>query len=161
MICEFQEQYELSKLRVYLNMWLTGEKLWIRRIPGRHLTIQRTTFRRHKTTMEVTMLKKTTTTRTRNMGRVTQLRVCSENGDRNATSTSKQKKWRGYTRTRVVYLLQCVKLEDMSSSQKKHHRVKRRHSGCTPALLEVCVGIVKILLRGYSSGHHLDWGDVG
>ncbi len=41
----------------------------MRRIPGRHLTIQLTTFRRHETTMDVTMLKKRTTKRTRSMGR--------------------------------------------------------------------------------------------
>jgi hypothetical protein len=39
-------------------------------MPGRHLTIQLTTFRRHETTMDVRILKKRTTTRTRNMGRV-------------------------------------------------------------------------------------------
>ena len=33
----------------------------------------------------------TTTTRTRSMGRVAQLRACSENGDSSAASTSQQK----------------------------------------------------------------------
>ena len=32
------------------------------------MTIQQTTFRRHETTMDVTILKKRTTTRTRSMG---------------------------------------------------------------------------------------------
>ena len=53
----------------------------MRRMPARHWTIQLTTFRRHETTMDATMLKTRTTTRTRSMGRVAQLRACSENGE--------------------------------------------------------------------------------
>jgi hypothetical protein len=51
--------------------------------------IELATFRRNETTMEVTILKKTRTTRmTRiHMGRVAQIRVYSENGDRSVVST--------------------------------------------------------------------------
>ena len=69
--------------------------------------IDLTTFRRNGTTMEVTILKKTRTTRmTRIMGRVTVsdvlYTVYSENGDRITVSTSQHKQWRGYIRRRVV-----------------------------------------------------------
>ena len=76
------------------------------------------TFRRHETTMDVT--EEEDDNKDEGMGRVVvaQLRVCSENGDRSAASTSQQKQWRGCIRRRVVYSLQCVKLEDMSSAKR-------------------------------------------
>jgi hypothetical protein len=54
--------------------------------------IELTTFRRNETTIEVTMMKKTRTMRmTRSMGRVAQLRACSENGNRSAAFTLQHK----------------------------------------------------------------------
>ena len=73
MICEFQKQHELDyavKTAAVLEQVADRRKLRTRTMSGRHLTIQLTTFRRHETTMDVTILKKRTTTRTRSMGRV-------------------------------------------------------------------------------------------
>ncbi len=67
---------------------MTRGKLFMRKIPARHLTTELTTFRRHETTIEVTMLNKMIRTRmTRSMGRVAQVRACSQNADRSAAST--------------------------------------------------------------------------
>ena len=94
MICEFQKQHALdyAKTAAVLQEVADKRKLLMRRMPARHLTIELTTFRRHETTMEVTKLQKTRTTRmTRSLGRVAQLRACSENGNWSAASTSQQK----------------------------------------------------------------------
>ena len=91
MICEFQKQHELD--------YAAKTAAVLKQVTDRRETMHEkdastaldNTFRRHATTMDVTMLKKRTTTRTRSMGRVAQLRACSENGDRSAASTSQQK----------------------------------------------------------------------
>ena len=78
MICQFQKQHELdyaSKTAAVLKQVADMRKAMNEKNAARHLTIQLTTFRRHETTMDVTMLKKRTTTRTRSMGRVAQLRA--------------------------------------------------------------------------------------
>ena len=92
MICEFQKQYTLDYAEKSAPV--------LKQVAGRRkgmneknasTALDNTADLRHKTTMDVTMLKKRTTTRTRSMGRVAQLRVCSENGDRSSASTSQQK----------------------------------------------------------------------
>jgi hypothetical protein len=56
--------------------------------------------------MDVTMLKKRTTTRTRIMGSVAQLRVCSENGDRSAYFTTEAVK-RMYSKEGGILTAMC------------------------------------------------------
>jgi hypothetical protein len=61
------------KRQRYFKRWLKKGKLSMRRMPGRHLTTHvnaAETSRRHETTVEVTMLKKTVRARmTTSMGR--------------------------------------------------------------------------------------------
>ncbi len=91
MIGEFQKQYELdyvAKTVVVLKQ-VTDRRKSMNEKKTR-MTLELTTFGRNERTMEATILKKTTTTRPRIMGRVERLRTYSENGDRSATSTSQQ-----------------------------------------------------------------------
>ena len=84
MICEFQKQHELDyagKTSDVLKQVADRRKAMNEknaRTALDHTLL--TTFRRHETTMDVTMLKKRTTTRTRSMGRVPA--CCSRNARR-------------------------------------------------------------------------------
>ena len=95
MICQFQNQHTLdyvAKTAFVLKEVTDKRKSVNENNASTALTIELTTFRRHETTMEVTMLKNSRRTRmTRSMGRVTQFRVCIQNGDRSAACTSQQK----------------------------------------------------------------------
>ena len=133
MICEFQKQHALDyemKTAAVLKQVADRKKAMNEKNASTALDKTADDIQEARDDTDVTMLKKRTTTRTRSMGRVAQLRACSENGDRSAASTSQQKQSRGCIRRRVVYSLQCVKLEDMSSA--------KRPSPCqTVTLLEV------------------------